>query len=270
MGTQEEIERLRLEADTIMTRYEHVSEVLAQAHEESGEHWETGELSVTLDTPAGESITVTLDFEADPVANAQSRYDRASELAAARDRRAQVDEQVAALLADAVAYLICYHLEYVDGDYPKSIARHLDARREHVDRLCQELVETGVLERIESGTVKQRNVKAKQADEVRQHHTYYRLSRQGDHLLRFLAEVDGQVNVVRHLPDAAAMLRWVRAAGPAETRVIAEEMGLAFSETRHLCRTLRQVGLVREAGGGSETEYLARACAEGVLEALGE
>ena len=117
MGTQKEIERLRLEADTIMTRYERVAELLTQAREESGEHWDTGELPVTLETPGGESITVTLEFDADPATNAQSRYDRANELETALERQAKVDEQVAALPADPVAYLICYHLDYVDGDY---------------------------------------------------------------------------------------------------------------------------------------------------------
>lgn len=199
---------------------------------------------------------MTLEFDVDPATNAQSRYDRANELETALERQAKVDEQVAALPADPVAYLICYHPDYVDGDYPKSIAGHLDAVRKHVDRLCQELVESGVLERIESGTVKQRNVKAKQADEVRQHHTYYRLSRQGDHLLRFLSEQKGQVNVLRHLPDAEAIVRWVRSEGSAAPRVISGEVGMQFEYTRHLCRALRQVGLFSESetGRGSSGE----------------
>ncbi|MFC7060210.1 DUF2250 domain-containing protein [Halovenus salina] len=161
MVSWEKVEELRLEADTIMTRYQEVEELLARAHDETGDHWETGELPVTLETPAGDSITITLDFEADPATNAQSRYERANELEADLKRQEQVDEQLASLPADPVAYLICYHLDYVEGDYPKSIAGHLDAQRKQVDELCQEMEETGVLERVESGTVKQRNVKAK-------------------------------------------------------------------------------------------------------------
>ncbi len=246
MVTREEVERLRLEADTIMTRYQEVEEALAQAHANEGDHWETGNLSVTLNTPEGESITITLNFEADPATNAQSRYERANELEADLERQEQIDDQLAPLPADPVAYLICYHLDYVAGDYPKSMAGHLDAQRGHVTSLCEEMEETGVLERIESGTVKQRNVKAKKADEVRQHHTYYRLSREGDHLLRFLAEPDGQRNVLRHLPDGQKIVQRLLSTGSSSPRATTNHFDMEFEYTRHLYRTLRQVGLLLE------------------------
>jgi hypothetical protein len=193
MTSQAEIDRLRLEADTIMTRYQQVEQALEQAHSESGHHWESGELTVTLDTPRGESIDITLDLDADPASNAESRYEEATELEAELERKQRIAGQLAALPADPVAYLICYHLDAVEGNYPRSMAGHLDAERTHVESLCKEMETAGLLERVESGTVKQRRVKAKQADEVRQHHTYYRLSRDGDHLLRFLSEADGRV-----------------------------------------------------------------------------
>lgn len=246
MASWEAVERLRLEADTIMTRYQEVEEALAVARTETGDHWETGELTVTLETPAGEPITVTLDFEADPATNAETRYEQATELEAVLERQAQIDERVAPLPADPVAYLICYHLEYVDGDYPKSIAGHLDAERTHVDELCQEMEEAGVLERVESGTVKQRNVKAKKAEEVRQHHTYYRLSREGDHLLRFLSEPEGQLNVLRHLPESQPLVECLLREGPHAPRTAAKHREMEFEYVRHLCRTLRQVGIFVE------------------------
>jgi hypothetical protein len=157
MDGQAEIDRLRLEADTIMTRYQQVQRALDVARTESGDHWETGELPVTLDTPRGEEIEVTLDFDADPAGNAHARYDRADELEAQQERERRIVDQLSPLPADPVAYLVCYHLD---------------------------------------------RVKAKQAEEVRQHHTYYQLSRDGDHLLRFLGEREGRLNVLRHLPES--------------------------------------------------------------------
>ncbi len=47
MVSQAEIDRLRLEADTIMTRYQQVEDALDRARSESGDHWDTGELTVT-------------------------------------------------------------------------------------------------------------------------------------------------------------------------------------------------------------------------------
>jgi predicted transcriptional regulator len=251
MVSQAEIDRLRLEADTIMTRYPQVEQALEQAHSESGDHWESGELTVTLDTPRGESIDITLDLDADPASNAESRYERAKELEAELERKQRIVGQLAPLPADPVAYLICYHLDAVEGNYPRSMAGHLDADRKHVESLCKEMETAGVLERVESGTVKQRRVKAKQADEVRQHHTYYRLSRDGDHLLRFLAEADGRVNVFRHLPDGRTLVERLARAGPDYPRMTAEELGMEFERVRHLYRALRQTGLVTEYEGST-------------------
>ncbi|MFC6973550.1 hypothetical protein ACFQL1_00930 [Halomicroarcula sp. GCM10025709] len=53
MVSRAEIERLRTEADTIMTRIQRVSEALEQARHESGDHWTDGELTLTLETPQG-------------------------------------------------------------------------------------------------------------------------------------------------------------------------------------------------------------------------
>ena len=249
MVSQAEIDRLRLEADTIMTRYQQVERALDNARFESGHHWETGELTVALDTPRGESIDVTLDLDADPADNAQSRYERATELEAELERKEQIIEQLAPLPADPVAYLICYHLDAVEGNYPRSMAGHLDAQRDHIESLCEEMETAGLLERVESGTVKQRRVKAKQADEVRQHHTYYRLSREGDHLLRFLDEPEGQLNVLRHLPDGRTLVLRLARGGPDYPRMTADELDMKFEYVRHLYRALRQVGLVTEYDG---------------------
>jgi predicted transcriptional regulator len=251
MVSQAEIDRLRLEADTIMTRYQQVEQALDQARSESGDHWETGELTVTLDTPRGDTIDVTLDLDADPASNAQSRYERAKDLEAELEREQEVVGQLAPLPADPVAYLICYHLDAVEGNYPRSMAGHLDAQRDHIESLCGEMETAGLLERVESGTVKQRRVKAKQADEVRQHHTYYRLSREGDHLLRFLDEPDGQLNVLRHLPDGHTLVRRLARGGPDYPRMTAEELDMEFEYVRHLYRALRQVGLVTEYEGST-------------------
>jgi predicted transcriptional regulator len=251
MVSQAEVDRLRLEADTIMTRYGAVESALEEARDTAGDHWEEGEIKLTVDTPQGEPIEITLNLHANVASNAQSRYERAKELEAELERKRQVVGQLAPLPVDPVAYLILYHLKRVEGNYPRSMAGHLDAKRGAVEDLCKQMVRAGLLERVESGTVKQRRVKAKQADEVRQHHTYYRLSREGDHLLRFLAEREGQLNVLRHLPDGQRLARRLSRGGPDYARMTAEELGMEFEYVRHLYRALRQVGLVTEYDGST-------------------
>jgi hypothetical protein len=212
MDRQAEIDRLRLEADTIMTRYQQVQRALEAARTESGDHWETGELPVTLDTPRGEEIEITLDFDADPAGNAQARYDRANELEAQQERERRIVGRLSSLPTDPVAYLVCYHLD---------------------------------------------RVKAKQAEEVRQHHTYYRLSRDGDHLLRFLGEREGRLNVLWHLPDGRRLVERLARDGPDAPRPTADELGMEFEYVRHLYRALHRVGLVTkyEGRGIDESEW---------------
>lgn len=248
MVSQSDIDRLRLEADTIMTRYQQVQEALERARTEEGDHWEAGELDVTLETPTGESIDLTLELDASPAENAQVRYDRAAELEATLERRQRVVDQVAQLPADPVAYLLCYHLDTVGGNYPRSMAGYLDADRDRIEELCERLEAEGLLERVESGTIKQRKAKAKQTNEVRQHHTYYRLSRAGDHLLRFLEEREGKLNVLRHLPEGQRILNRLVRDGPDDPRSVAAELALDFESARHHCRALQRVGLVTESG----------------------
>ncbi|ESS10165.1 MAG: uncharacterized protein conserved in archaea [uncultured archaeon A07HN63] len=251
MVSEAEVERLRREADTIMTRYQQVEEALESARQQDGDHWDDGKLNVTVESPQGTTLSITLNLHADPAANAETRYERAKELEAELERQRKVVGQLTPLPADPVAYLLCYHLDTVEGNYPRSMAGHLDAERGHVEELCETMLDAALLERVESGTVKQRNVKAKQADEVRQHHTYYRLSRDGDHLLRFLDEREGQLNALRHLPDGQQLVRRLARGGPDYARMTAEELDMGFEYVRHLYRALRRVGLVTEYEGST-------------------
>ncbi len=251
MVSQAEIDQLRTEANTIMTRIQRVDTALEQARSEAGSHWDERELTLTLETPQGESIDVTLDLDEDAASNAQTRYEAAKERESELERQEAVVGQLAPMPRNPVAYLICYHLDAVEGNYPRSMAGHLDATREAVEELCQTMETAGILERVESGTVKQRNVKAKQADEVRQHHTYYRLSRKGDHLLRFLSEREGKLNVLRHLPDGQTIARRLDRGGPDYPRMTANELDMDFEYVRHLYRALQRVDLVTVYDGST-------------------
>jgi len=82
MVSQAEIDQLRMEANTIMTRIQRVDTALEQARSEEGSHWDKRELTLTVETPQGEEIDVTLDLDEDAANNAQTRYEAAKELEA--------------------------------------------------------------------------------------------------------------------------------------------------------------------------------------------
>jgi predicted transcriptional regulator len=243
VASRAEIERLRTEADTILTRIDRVEEALSTARSREGEHWETGELVVSLETPAGEAVEVTLDIEASAAENAQRRYDRASDLAATLEEREAVDDRVAAVPPTPLAFLVLSHLDTVEGDYPRSMAGHLNADRKRTADTCEELRTGGVVERIESGMLKRRDVKLKRS-EVHQHHTYYCLSREGDHLLRFLAEREGKAQFLRWVDGAERLARRLSRGGPDYPRMTAEELDADFERIRRLYDAMRRVGLL--------------------------
>ena len=60
-----------------MTRYQQVEQALEQACSEAGDHWESWELVLTLDTPEGDSVELGVALDTNPANNAQSRYERA-------------------------------------------------------------------------------------------------------------------------------------------------------------------------------------------------
>ena len=244
MVSEAEIERLRLEADTIFTRIETVQSALDDARHSEGDHWDDEELTLTLETPASEEVEVTLDLTRSAAENAQERYERAETLEEELAEREAVAGELAAVPPTPLAFLVLYHLDTVEGDYPRSMAGHLTADRKRTAETCEELVTAGVLERIESGMLKRRDVKLKKANETHQHHTYYRLSREGDHLLRFLDEREGKENFLRWVDGAETLARRLSRGGPDYPRMTAEELDRDYETVRRLYRAMRRVGLV--------------------------
>jgi predicted transcriptional regulator len=249
MVSRAEVERLRTEADTILTRIDTVQSALADARESEGDHWESGELTVALQTPTGDDIDVTLDMDRSAAENAQVRYDEAGEMEERLEEREAVAGELAAVPSDPLAVRILYHLKSVKGDYPRSMAGHLTADRPDVVEYCEEMERTGVIERIESGMLKRRKVKAKMAEETHQHHTYYRLSRQGDHLLRFLDEREGKENFLRWVDDAMTLAKRLSRGGPDYPRMTAEELDLDYEHVRQLYKAMLSVGVVTTYDG---------------------
>jgi predicted transcriptional regulator len=131
------------------------------------------------------------------------------------------------------------------------MAGHLNADRERVADTCAERRDGGAVERIESGMLKRRDVKLKRAAETHQHHTYYRLSRQGDHLLRFLDGPEGRAQFLRWIDGAETLAARLSRGGPDYPRMTAEELDADFECVRRLYRAMGRVGLVESYDGST-------------------
>ncbi len=103
-----------------------------------------------------------------------------------------MEEELRKVLLDVIKdkrYLqILRHLRIANVDYGKSIMKNTKIPIDQVVTLLDDLERMGLVERVPGATVKNTEAKFKLSHEVHKHHTYYRLTRLGDHLLRNLTE----------------------------------------------------------------------------------
>lgn len=220
-----EIERLRTEADTIFTRIETVENALKAARSEEGDHWDHRELTLDLETPTGDPISVTVDLDRSAAENAQQRYERAGELESELNEREAIAGELAQVPPHPLAFLICYRLGTVEAEGPRTIAGQLDAAYDQTNRHCEDLETAGLL--------------ASSNDE-----RSYRLTADGARILDHLTERAGKRKFLRWLDDARTLARRISRGGPDYPRMTATELGLELTHVRHLYRAMEKVGLV--------------------------
>ncbi|WP_222829536.1 DUF2250 domain-containing protein [Archaeoglobus profundus] len=83
---------------------------------------------------------------------------------------------------------ILLHLKRANVNYVKMIAKMIELSLELVKTALDDLMKAGLVERDQGSALKRSKAKFKKAFEVRKHHTYYKLSREGDLLVRRIDE----------------------------------------------------------------------------------
>ncbi|MGC9105335.1 MAG: DUF2250 domain-containing protein [Thermoprotei archaeon] len=103
-----------------------------------------------------------------------------------------MEEELRKVLLDVIKdkryLMILRHLRVANVDYGKSIMKNTKIPIDQVVVLLDDLERMGLVERVPGATVKNTEAKFKLSHEVHKHHTYYRLTRLGDHLFRNLTE----------------------------------------------------------------------------------
>ncbi|GGP21274.1 hypothetical protein GCM10007981_12420 [Thermocladium modestius] len=108
-----------------------------------------------------------------------------------------VDERLRAVLLDRRLMAVMIHLKRANVDYGKSIMKDTKIPLPDVISILDELERRGLVERIDKPVLKNTYAKFKRKHEVRKHHVYYTLSRDGELILR---------RVERELPNLYAEL----------------------------------------------------------------
>ncbi|MUN29319.1 DUF2250 domain-containing protein [Sulfuracidifex metallicus] len=104
------------------------------------------------------------------------------------------------VLVDSRYLQVLQHLKKANVDYGKSIMLNTKIPIQDVVDILDYLEKKGLIERVHGATLKNTEAKFKLSSEVHKHHTYYTLTRIGDHLLRKLDErmlIKGYINLLK-------------------------------------------------------------------------
>lgn len=83
---------------------------------------------------------------------------------------------------------ILLHIKKAGVEYAKMIAKMTEIDLEIVNKSIEDLMKLGLIERDSGSAVKRSKARFKKAFEVRKHHTYYKLSREGELFVRKVDE----------------------------------------------------------------------------------
>ena len=83
---------------------------------------------------------------------------------------------------------VLVHLKKAGVDYAKMMAKMSGLPLELIEDAVNDLLELGLIERDSGSAIKRSKARFKKAFEVHKHHTYYRLSREGELFVRSIDE----------------------------------------------------------------------------------
>ena len=142
------------------------------------------------------------------------------------------------------------HLKRAGVDYAKMMAKVSGLPLELINDAIGDLLEIGLIERDPGSAIKRSKARFKKAFEVHKHHTYYRLSREGELLVRSI--------------DGSWLKEYFNSLLPDGWRVVK-----ALAESKNIQEANRRVGIDNETaeelkvlhfltGKGRKTEFFKR------------
>ncbi|AEM38998.1 protein of unknown function DUF2250 [Pyrolobus fumarii 1A] len=144
---------------------------------------------------------------------------------------------------------ILLHLRMTCTDYAKSIARTVKMPIEDVVLTLDRLEELGLIERVHGSALKRTEAKLKLSHEVRKHHTYYKLSRSGEMLVRSVKRhglIEKWLALITGHSKAHQLLQFLSEAEHEHIVAIAQALSLQLEEAQRLIDKLIELGLVAE------------------------
>ncbi|GBE53985.1 hypothetical protein BMS3Bbin15_00133 [archaeon BMS3Bbin15] len=131
-------------------------------------------------------------------------------------------------------------------DYAMSIARKLKVNTAEVSKLLRYLEEAGLIERSSGSAIKKTEAKLKLTLEVRKHHLYFKLSRDGELLIRELinAGLEEYFRIYFENNKTFALLSFLYLAGCENSITLARKLSLPQDITKGIVSELMDLELI--------------------------
>lgn len=143
---------------------------------------------------------------------------------------------------------ILFHLKKANVDYGKSIASILEMPIDVITDELDKLEKIGLIERHQGSAIKRSEAKFKLAEEVRKHHTYYKLTRETCLSIRRLIKNYNNLNEyfknLTGYDNTLKLLIFLRKAENEHAGTILKVFGLDMDSTINLLEKLEKLGLI--------------------------
>ncbi|MEJ2778685.1 MAG: DUF2250 domain-containing protein [Sulfolobaceae archaeon] len=154
------------------------------------------------------------------------------------------------VLKDKRLLEVMKHLRKANVDYGKSIMLNTKIPIQEVVELLDRLERLGLIERVHGATLKNTEAKFKLSKEVHKHHTYYTLTREGDHLLRQLDEkelIKAYIDLVKNDQFALDILKIADEVNADHALTYSKLLHKPLEEITPKLEELERMGLLEEA-----------------------
>ncbi|AGK60881.1 Uncharacterized protein conserved in archaea [Archaeoglobus sulfaticallidus PM70-1] len=142
---------------------------------------------------------------------------------------------------------ILIHLRRANIDYAKSISKITKIDQQEIEKALKELEELGLIDRSHGSAIKRTAARFKLSHEVHKHHTYYCLTRLGEHTSRMLRDLLGDyLSSITGYDAALDIIEYLAKAECEHAGWLARVFSMKVSDVQSLLTKLLDLGLLSE------------------------
>ena len=140
---------------------------------------------------------------------------------------------------------ILVHLKRAGIDYTKSISKTVSIPIDTIENALNEMERKGIIERTHGSAIKRTEARFKLSYEVRKHHKYYRLTNDGEKLLRTIKNnIDEYFKNITGFEKAFDVFIFIIKAEYEHAGYIAKTFSMNVEQVKKLLTELIELGLV--------------------------